>query len=400
MTKHEWIATLSLPLFSGLLAAGCGGGGGGGGGAPPSTTTGEVQVRVTDAPPQDLNGVTVASITVEWVAISAVPSGTAAALSSGNAGNGNGNARGNGGGASSGGATTRTNNGNAYAYGRGNGLPPQANGQARGIAAPGSGSTAGVASNNGNGKGNTAPGATAANVNSNSPNGNGPINSQNPNLQVLFDSQAAGAPRIYNLLDLRGGISAELATAQIPAGSYDRLRMKISAAELVVNGQSFSSVNGGLQLAAGVTAGIDISLAGPAPLVVVAAGQPAQVLVDFDVAGCFQPTGNGGYVFTPKIRAADMSVSGSLAGAVRSDNLTPADPTDDLPLGNAAVTLTQGTTTFTTFADPTGVYVIQGLAEGAWDVKFSAPGHADSTVTAQPIVRQQQSTLDATLVKQ
>lgn len=421
------------PVVLGLAFAGCGGGGGGGGGftAAGSTPTGEVQLQVTDAPPQDLDGVSKAEIVVELVELIEASTGSVGSGSgngNGNGqGNGNGNGQGNGQGNGNGQAApsvTTTTAAAAGSQGLGSGAVnasgqggvngqgalnrnPAAGGQTavaqqQTQTANGAGNGAGNGQGNGNNQGNgngVAAMGSASTAAASSASSGGTGGSGSPHAHVVFDAATMGGPRTFNLLDLRGGITALMAAGQIPAGTYDQVRLVISGAELVVNGQSYSTGNGGLKVAAGMSSGVHVFLAGPDPLVVTP-GQIAQGLLDFDLAKCFQPTGSNQYVFTPVIRAANLDASGSLAGMVKSDNLTPNDPSDDLPLGNAAVTLVQGQTAFTTFADPQGVYVVKGLAEGPWEVKFAGTGHTDSPVTAVTIVRQQQSTLDATLAKQ
>jgi hypothetical protein len=99
------------------------------------------------------------------------------------------------------------------------------------------------------------------------------------------------------------------------------------------------------------------------------------------------------------VRGANLATSGSLAGAIASDNLTPADTSDDAPLGSVTVTATQpGAQPITTYSDAQGAYFLAGLDVGAWDVTFSDPAHTDQTITVT-IMKAQQTTQDVLLVK-
>jgi len=196
---------------------------------------------------------------------------------------------------------------------------------------------------------------------------------------------------------------AELANAQLPDGTYRHIRIVISAAELVVNNESFSSANGKLVIDAAAIAGIQIPLPGP-HAIVVQNGQVAQALLDFDVAASFRPDdpqNTTRYFMLPVIRAANLATTGSLAGVVRSDAGTPNDAGDDVVLPMAGVRVTQnGQPAGVTFSDAQGVYFIPGLPPGDVDVTFRAPGHDPLTVNAVTIQAQQQTSQDATLVKQ
>ncbi|MGE0712267.1 MAG: DUF4382 domain-containing protein [Planctomycetota bacterium] len=388
-----------IVLALALVAAGCSGGGGGGGYAstvaPSTSSGGQLSVELTDAPLKDLTGVTKAEIVVTRVLIhaAAVGSSTSAAPTTAMSG------------AAASGATPAAGAGQpaAPAQGQGavnaHGQNPNAGGaNSQGQNAQGQNANAGGASSQGQGQnaGGQNPNAGGANSQGQG-NGNGPGNGT---WITIFDAASAGGPKAFNLLDLRGGITAELASAQLPAGSYTHLRLELASAELVRNQTSYSTQNGMLTLTGSST--VEIHFAGKQQLVI-QAGQTSQALLDFDVARSFDVVGNPsapqGFKLLPVIRGANLAQSGAVAGVVKGDNGTPQDPSDDQPLANATITATLKGATVTTYSDAQGVYFLPGLEEGDWDLLFQATGHADQAHTAVTVTRRQQATLDATLAK-
>lgn len=349
-----WTSLVSL--ITGVGVVGCSGGGSSGGGGGAAPTTGAVRVLITDAPLSDLTSVTVAAITVERIELHAsngaiqsgtgpTTSGTAPLPSSASPGNGNGNGRSNG---------------------------------------------------NGNGNGGVAP--TNSGVAPTS-SGVAPNGSNVAGWHVVFDAATMGGAKTFNLLDLRGGINAELAIANLPAASYQTLRIEISAAEVVHNGNTYSTANGLLDITSGR---LQLQLQNAAALTVNAGGM-AELLIDVDLSRTFNFTGPATnpnrFQVLPTLRVADLSTSGSLAGVVRSDNGTPGDVGDDTPIANAAVEGTYNGVTVMALTDAQGVYVLPGLDAGDWDLSVTAPGHDAYQAVGITVTAGQQTTSDATLVK-
>jgi hypothetical protein len=344
-----WTALLSLTAGAGVV--GCSGGGSSGssggssGGAAPAT--GALRVLVTDAPLSDLTSVTLAAITVERLELHAsnglVSSGTAATSS---------------------GTASVTSGGNGNGKGNGN------RGGRSGVASTGSG---------------VAPTASGT-----------------AGWHVVYDA-AGGGGKTFNLLDLRGGINAELAVAQLPVAKYTQMRIVISAAEIVHDGNTYSTANGLLEITSGKTAGLQIAFQNDAG-VLVQAGGTAELLLDVDLSKSFSYTGSAqspnDFKLGPQIRLADLATSGSLAGVVRSDNGTPNDTADDTPLANAAVSASYNGVTVNSFTDAQGVYVLPGLDAGDWDLAIQAAGHDAYAAAGITVSAGQQTTSDATLVKQ
>jgi hypothetical protein len=92
-------------------------------------------------------------------------------------------------------------------------------------------------------------------------------------------------------------------------------------------------------------------------------------------------------LFTPVVRATNASTAGSLALTARSDNVTPADATDDFLLEGATVRIRAGDGTVVatqgTAADGTALI---SLPPGTYDVEIEAAGHTSATLTDVPVV--------------
>jgi Domain of unknown function (DUF4382) len=288
------LLSFSLPLGVGLLAIGCGGGSSGGGGQTAAATqtqpqTGELKVMLTDAPLRDLTGVTKVAVTVERLEIHVAGVGSSSQTGNGNAGQGNSGQGNNGQGNNGQGVASVNTNANPNSVAGGarapgqyaGGANPNAQGNnpqaqaSRGVAGVNSNSSSGggMASGQGNGQG-------AGNVNA---GGVAAVGSGGGSWITIYDASAGGPPKAFNLLDLRGGIMADLSTANLPPGRYDRMRLVVSDAELVRNQTSYSTTNGLLTIPAGATSGVTINFPGPDALTITA-GQQTQVLLDFDLA--------------------------------------------------------------------------------------------------------------------
>jgi hypothetical protein len=394
MTRTLTCTLLTLSL--GAIVAGCSGGSSHRGGAAsttaPTTSAGGGQnltVEITDAPLRDLSGVTKAQITVSKVFIHAAQVGSSTTAGQGS---------------SQGGALSQSqqqaNTGGAVAQGgkakgKGKGKAKAKAGKGQGKAKPAKGAAAGQG--NKGGAGSKGKGQNAGGTN---PKAGGGVANSSAWI-VLFDAATSGAPQSFNLLDLRGGLVSQLASAQVAPGKYTHIRMVIEEAEIVLNGTTYSTQNGLLTLPGSNK--IDVPFTGKHQLSV-QAGQPARALLDFDLANSFDYQGPASaptsFRLRPVIRGANRGVSGAIAGVVLSDNGTPNDSADDLPLGKVTVTASQkGGATVTTYTDRQGVYFVPGLDEGDWDVSFDSTGYASHALTGVTVKRREQTTRDATLAK-
>jgi hypothetical protein len=197
-----------------------------------------------------------------------------------------------------------------------------------------------------------------------------------------FEEQILPAPKEIDLKPLTGGVSASLVEAQIPPGEYDQVRLIVAAgtvelsttaAHVCCGTHTFSTANGNMKFPSGSQSGIKVNIEPPINVVT----QLSQELtLDFDLTKSFvfngPPThapGVKGVIFTPVIKAINDSEYGRLTVTVLSDNATPGDTGDDIPLPDATVTVIEASATAPT--NGSGIASMQ-LLPGTYSVMIEA----------------------------
>jgi hypothetical protein len=121
----------------------------------------------------------------------------------------------------------------------------------------------------------------------------------------------------FNLLDLQNGVTTPLADLEVPAGTYNQLRLVVddSASIVLKAGDEYR-----LKVPSGSQSGIKILLGNLA----LEDGDLAQITVDFNVENSFvvqgnpdTPAGIKGFIFKPVVKAKSVKVNG--------EDMTPAD---------------------------------------------------------------------------
>lgn len=169
---------------------------------------------------------------------------------------------------------------------------------------------------------------------------------------VLFEGE-----KVVDLLDLQNGITTDLLSMDIDAGSYDLIRMHVTSSEVILkDGTSFD-----LKIPSGSSSGLKIKIS---PELVVESGVESEVLLDFDVSKSFMvqgnmntPAGIKGFMFKPVIRAMCQKYSGIIEGKV-FENVTT-------PVAEAHVQIIVADTVYSSaLTDATGSYSLIGLPAG------------------------------------
>ncbi len=120
-----------------------------------------------------------------------------------------------------------------------------------------------------------------------------------------------------NLLDWNNGKTLLLGEAEVEAGTYTQIRLKIQSASVVWNGQAFPmNVPSGAQSGLKLLTKFDI-----------AAGSTYDLVLDFDAERSVVATGPrnkpNGFILKPTIRAAAIALTGSISGTVLNPNALP-----------------------------------------------------------------------------
>jgi len=166
----------------------------------------------------------------------------------------------------------------------------------------------------------------------------------------------------FDLLTLRGGVLAQLASGVIPSGAYDEVRLKLGTGSTV----TVDGVVHPLVVPSGSTSGLKVK--GP---FTVPDGGTIDVAIDFDAARSIHETGSGTWMMRPVIRIVAIASTGSIAGT-----LSPPDVGASI-WALAGVDTVQGTTPVTA-----GHFTLAGLPPGTYAVRIDADTtHRDTTIT-------------------
>lgn len=164
----------------------------------------------------------------------------------------------------------------------------------------------------------------------------------------------------FDLLDLRNGITEELLAMEVPAGSYDLMRLYVEEASLKIkDGDTYN-----VKVPSGKQTGIKIFVR---PEFHVVGGLTTELLIDFDLSRSFlmigsfnNPHGINGFHFKPVLRAVNNSTAGRIIGMVTD--------TSKVKIVNAQVWVKQDTVIAETYTDTLGYYGIIGLPAGKYSV--------------------------------
>lgn len=168
-----------------------------------------------------------------------------------------------------------------------------------------------------------------------------------------------------DLIDLRNGVAETLLDTEIPAGTYDLVRLYVDEAGLKLKD---SDEIHRVKVPSGSQTGIKIFLR---PALEVAEGSLEEVLLDIDLSRSFILRGNlahnNGFIFKPVIRAANMAKAGCLRGQVTD--------TSGVKITEASVWIEKDTVLATAFTDTLGYYAIIGVPAGTWSVSATKEGY-------------------------
>ncbi|WP_340065843.1 DUF4382 domain-containing protein [Ascidiimonas aurantiaca] len=177
-----------------------------------------------------------------------------------------------------------------------------------------------------------------------------------------------------NLLELTNGITQQLADLEVPAGTYNLIRIYVKGVNVVLtDGSTYN-----LKVHSGEQTGIKVFIK---PGLTVSGGISSDLLLDFDVSRSFvvqgnidTPAGINGFIFKPVIKASNLSTSGTLFGNVSTLNQETA-----IPLEGTQISVFAADTLNTTgFTDANGDYTIMGLKAGTYKVLAELEGYIAS----------------------
>lgn len=177
-----------------------------------------------------------------------------------------------------------------------------------------------------------------------------------------------------NLLELTNGVTEQLANLDVPAGTYDLVRVYVRGINVVLTDERVFD----LKVPSGEQTGIKVFIK---PALNVIGGLSSDLLLDFDVSRSFVAKGSTkrvdgitGFNFKPVIKASNMSTAGTLAGTVIT-----IEEEMEMALEGAQITVLAADTVNTTgFTDTDGNYAIMGLESGAYKAFAELEGFVKS----------------------
>ncbi|MGE3752815.1 MAG: carboxypeptidase regulatory-like domain-containing protein [Planctomycetota bacterium] len=156
--------------------------------------------------------------------------------------------------------------------------------------------------------------------------------------------------RTIDLVPLSNGVAELLVEVPIEPGTYDQVRLIVDAGEVVLEPDAvvqddhvFDSAGGDLLFPSGAQTGIKVNISNA---IVVTTELSGDLMLDFPLDKNFVFNGPVSHapgvrrvLFTPVVRAVNVSTNGSVTVQVLSDNATPDDTSDDVPIEGATVKL-------------------------------------------------------------
>ncbi|QIA09794.1 DUF4382 domain-containing protein [Draconibacterium halophilum] len=171
-------------------------------------------------------------------------------------------------------------------------------------------------------------------------------------------------PFEIDLLTLSNGITEQLASIELEAGSYDMMRMHVTESTVILaDGTEFD-----LKIPSGSSSGLKIKIE---PELTINSGETSDVLLDFDVSKSFVAKGNWkggvikGFNFKPVVRCVLLDRAGRIEGTV-SDTANVLLPHTSVNLWTEVNDIEEDSLLTTAFTDQMGQYQLIGIPEGTY----------------------------------
>jgi hypothetical protein len=177
-----------------------------------------------------------------------------------------------------------------------------------------------------------------------------------------------------NLLSLTNGVLEVLGTTPLAAGHYNQIRLVLDAnasGNMVNNVVPTGGTKQNLDTPSAVQSGIKLN-----GTFDVAAGQQADVLIDFDACKSIVTKGNGKYALKPVIKMIPVLLNG-IGGTISPTQLA----------NHVMISAQQGGVVIgsTVPAATTGDFSLTHLPAGNYDVVITADGSAASVISGVPV---------------
>jgi hypothetical protein len=175
-------------------------------------------------------------------------------------------------------------------------------------------------------------------------------------------------PQTINLIEWNNGASVEIGRAEMPAGECSEMRMVITKADVVIDGQTHvMTVSNEAQ--SGLRVGSDFS---------VQADATTDIVIDFDAARSVVETsvqGTSQFSLRPTVRAVPLALSGAIRGTV----LNPVN-------GAIAFAIASNDTVTSSVVGSQGAYTLAFLPPGTYRVAVSDSVGASASLESVTVI--------------
>lgn len=168
-------------------------------------------------------------------------------------------------------------------------------------------------------------------------------------------------PSRINLLDYANGKDSLIASDSIQSGRLSQIRLILGSNNSIKVGETVYPLSTPSAQQSGLKLNVDTTLI---------PGVLYNLVLDFDAGQSIVVTGNGTFQLKPVIRVISNAISGSISGTVANSSALPA-----------FIKATNGSSSFSTFTDKTGAFLIRGVPAGKYTVTITPkPGFQESTI--------------------
>ncbi len=176
-------------------------------------------------------------------------------------------------------------------------------------------------------------------------------------------------PQEVNLMNLRNGITIDMADTSIQAGTYDMIRLYISKASVVMNDGTVFNIT----IPGGSHSGLKIFIPSG---IVVSSNQSASLLVDFNLSHSLECIGRRdnplGFILNPVIRAVNDIDAGKVYGFVKDTGM--------MALKGAYLWLKGDSVISSTVSEENGFYQMIGIPDGSYTLYAALAGYDTASV--------------------
>lgn len=195
-----------------------------------------------------------------------------------------------------------------------------------------------------------------------------------------------------DLLSLSNGITEQLASVELEAGTYDMMRLHVVDAQVILTDETVFD----LKIPSGSSSGLKIKIE---PALTINSGETSDVLLDFDVSKSFVAKGNwkggmiNGFNFKPVVRCVLLDRAGRIVGTV-SDTANVLLPNTAVSLLTEVNDIEEDSLITTAFTDEMGAYQLIGIPEGTYYMIAEQDSFLTDTIWNVDVLKGQSTQID------